>query len=396
MSSFLDSLDESQQLLVDTVWEKFAEAGKFPSFRYVELVMRHAGYNAEAVLNSFPVLYQGNTEYRAANANFPRPLDGPVWLTLAGLRHVREHGAETIITALLGYMRALTKAQDRILQDPFNYAGPDTKLDLRDTVTSEHPGVDHGLIFWVALARVANYEWPGIRFNHAEGGNGIGRLGHLPEADFDTVENYLAAVVTSLTPADHSAELSYTDPRALVRSIGFFDVTCELVIGRPLVKRPPLDRSGLLVLDVASEADFLAGLAALAELLGQLDIPKKNPPHALGRIADYLVVELPEVDRAAVERAVHTLDRIRVLRNSNIHTKPDAGLLEVHQGLGLSFPIRDYGAAWDSIRAHADRAFASLQEQIQAARPTSTVTQTPGGPATEALSAVVPAQKPTV
>lgn len=295
-------------------------------------------------------------------------------------------------------MRALTKAQDRILQDPFNYAGPDPKLDLRDTVMSGQPDVDHGLTPWVALASVANYEWPGIRFNYAEGGNGIGRLGHLPDADFDTVENYLAAVVASLTPADHPAELSYTDPRVLVRSIVFFDVTCELIIGRPLVARPPLDRSGLLVLNVATEDEFLAGLAALNELLGQLDVPKtrKQPPHALGRITDYLVGELPEIDRAAVERAVHTLDQIRVLRNSNIHTKPDADLLEAYQSLGLAFPVRDYGAAWDSIRAYADRAFTALQEQILAARPASTGTETPGYPAAEAPSTLVPAQKPTV
>ncbi|MCX5215574.1 hypothetical protein OG689_41200 [Kitasatospora sp. NBC_00240] len=396
MNSFLDPLDEPQQLLVDTVWEKFAEVQKFPSFRYIEFVMRRAGYNAEVVLSSFPVLSEGNIEYRAANANFPRPLEGPVWLTLAGLRHVQDPRAAKITSTLLDYMRAMTKAQEWVLRDPFTYAGPGPKLELRKTVMAEQPDADHGLTPWVALARVANYEWPGMRFNYAEGGNGNGRLGLLPDADFDTVEDYLAAVVAALTPADHPAELTYTDPRALVRSIGFFDVTCELVIGRPLVKRPPLDRSGLLVLDVATEDEFLAGLAALAELLGQLDIPKRNPPHALGRITDHLKEVLPGIDRAAVERAVHTLDQIRVLRNSNIHTKPGASLLEAYQSLGLAFPVRDYGTAWDSIRAYADRAFASLQEQILAARPASTGTQTPGVPAAEAPSAVVPAQKPTV
>ncbi|MCX5216106.1 hypothetical protein OG689_44030 [Kitasatospora sp. NBC_00240] len=394
MSSFMDPLDEPQQLLVDTVWEQFAKAQKFPSFRYVELVMRRAGHNAVAVLNSFPAL-GGESGYRAADMFRPRPTDGPVWLTLAGLRHVRDSQAAPIISVLLEYMRALTKAQDWFLQDPFDFEGELPERELRDTVVARQPGMDPGLIPWEAIACVADREWPGLRFQDQGEGNGIGRLGVLPEADFDTVEDYLAAVVAALTPADHPAELPYTDPRALVRSIGFFDVTCELVIRRPLVERPPLEQSGRLVLDVATEAEFLASLSALNELLARLDIPKKNPPHALGRITDYLTKALPGIDRAAVERAVHTLDQIRVLRNSNIHTKPNADLLEAYQSLGLAFPVRDYGAAWDSIRAYADRAFAALQEQILAARPASTGTETPDDPAAEAPSTVVPAQKPT-
>ncbi|MFD0278059.1 hypothetical protein ACFVHB_29710 [Kitasatospora sp. NPDC127111] len=371
MSGLLDPLDEAQQLLVDTVWDQFAKAETFPAYRYVEYVMRRAGHNAEAVLKSFPnvgITYNSNG-YQAAGWFAHRPFEGPVWLTLAGLHHVRGDEAQAICRTLLLFMKAVTAAQEQILQNPFAFDLPALELDLREAVTARSAGMDHGLVRWGAVVAVAEREWPGLRFHaQPDASTGRGRAGHLPTADFDTTEQYLAAVTAALRPPAPSEGLPFSDPRALVRSVNFFDVTCELILGSRMVELLPIDRSSLLVLDVDSEDGLLAGIAALAELLARLAVPGKNPAHALGRITDHLIGELPSMDRTAVERAVHTLDQVRVLRNSSIHTKPGATLLEAYEALGLVYPVRDYAVAWDSIRAHADGAFSRLQEEIQAAR----------------------------
>ena len=63
------------------------------------------------------------------------------------------------------------------------------------------------------------------------------------------------------------------------------------------------------------------------------------------------------------------LDQIRVIRNSAVHPKSRPELVVAHHALGLSFPVRDFTAAWDSVRAHAELAVSNLQEAIRSARP---------------------------
>ncbi|MCQ1582685.1 MULTISPECIES: hypothetical protein [Streptomyces] len=63
------------------------------------------------------------------------------------------------------------------------------------------------------------------------------------------------------------------------------------------------------------------------------------------------------------------LDQIRIIRNSADHPKPRSELAVAHRALGLRFPVRDFTDAWDSVRAHAERAASNLQEAIQPARP---------------------------
>ncbi|MCX5078839.1 hypothetical protein OHA84_37570 (plasmid) [Streptomyces sp. NBC_00513] len=69
---------------------------------------------------------------------------------------------------------------------------------------------------------------------------------------------------------------------------------------------------------------------------------------------------LPALDRGVVHQAVQVLDQIRVVRNAAVHPKPGPELDAAHHALGLSFSVRDFPAAWDSVRAHAERALNNL------------------------------------
>ncbi|MEU1077288.1 hypothetical protein ABZ404_32360 [Streptomyces sp. NPDC005878] len=130
-----------------------------------------------------------------------------------------------------------------------------------------------------------------------------------------------------------------------------------------------MDRSSLLALDVVDEAGYNAGLVVLNDILRDLKVPGSNPPSTLKRLQEHLTERLPALDRDAVAQALELLDQIRVIRNSAIHPKPSPKLAAAHHELGLPLPVRDFTAAWDSVRAHAEQAVHTLRERIQAARP---------------------------
>ncbi|MEV8547698.1 hypothetical protein [Streptomyces sp. NPDC051572] len=367
MTGLLEPLDDPQRLLVDLVWSQFSDAGQFPKYFYIEYFMRQHGYQAEVVLRSFPGVgpQLRHSGYRAvtwiSSGVTPDP-DGPVRITLAALHHLlHDPMASQISRALLAFMRQLTSAQKRILDSPFER--PDLEVNLREFLKDSGEGegsAEH-------IAQIAAAEWPGISFLESAG---TGRLGYLTEASFFTTDAYLNAVTAALTPPDPPSVLSYTDPRALLRTLNFLDLTCELILGKSLVPRPPMDRSSLLALPASTEAEYQAGVVVLSEILRELGVPGRNPSHALGRIGDYLMRRLPGIDRAAIDPAVRRLDQIRMVRNSFVHPKPDPALIQAHHDLGLAFPVRDFAVGWDSVRAHAADSLGRLQEEIQAARAT--------------------------
>ncbi|MFD9566122.1 hypothetical protein [Streptomyces sp. NPDC059994] len=130
-----------------------------------------------------------------------------------------------------------------------------------------------------------------------------------------------------------------------------------------------MDRSSLLALDVDDEAAYNSGLVVLTDILRDFKVPGRTPGSGLLRLEEHLADKLPALDRDAVHQAVQLLDQIRVIRNSAVHPKPRPELADAHHTLGLHFPVRDFTAAWDSVRAHAEQAVSNLQEAIQSARP---------------------------
>ncbi|MGW3829596.1 hypothetical protein ACWEAF_47690, partial [Streptomyces sp. NPDC005071] len=188
-------------------------------------------------------------------------------------------------------------------------------------------------------------------------------------ADCDTLDLYLTEVATYLSPPAPPEALTFIEPRALLRALNFLDVTYELVLGKALVVPPPMDRSSLLALDVDDEAAYNSGLVVLTDILRDFKVPGRTPGSGLLRLEEHLADKLPALDRDAVHQAVQLLDQIRVIRNSVVHPKPRPELAVAHHALGLPFPVRDFTVAWDSVRAHAERAVSKLQEAIQSARP---------------------------
>src|SRR5262249_3613920 len=151
--------------------------------------------------------------------------------------------------------------------------------------------------------------------------------------------------------------LQYRDPRALLRTIDHFDVTCELVLKQQLVSKPAMARSALLAQEAQSQSDLQSGLSALGEIIGELRVPGNAPNYATGRLLACPSGQLPNLDQAAkarIQDAIGLLDAVRMVRNSGQHPKPNRQLIEAHELLGVPFPIQDPANAWDVIRAQMD------------------------------------------
>jgi hypothetical protein len=371
MSILLDPLEEDQEKLLRIVWSIFqCEGARWPLFNYVEFHMRKQGLDASSVLGGMPTI--GKLKYHGGYAPVGYSSSGgiptansTVHLTMAGLFHVHNE-AMSMISGVLAYLRQMTRAREVIAEEPFDI--PNVNVGLLDALKAE--GLDEEVMPWVAA--VAEHEWPAMQSTRREiRTNTFGSLSFLSEANFYTIEEYLLAITAATTPQQTSRILEYRDPRMLLRTIDHFDVTCELVLKRQLVAKPAMSRSALLAQPAQSHSDLQSGLSALGEIIGELQVPGKNPNYATGRLLSWLTQELPKLGQAACSRiqtAIATLDAVREIRNSGQHPKPNKQLIAAHELLGLPFPIQDPQNAWDIIRAQADVAFETLREEVLAAR----------------------------
>jgi len=229
---------------------------------------------------------------------------------MTGLYHTKAREAVGgIVSGVLAFLRGVSSARAQIASHPFDV--PDIRVSLNDTLS----GVDNK-VYLAAVGAIAEHEWLAMQVSKTEN-DWTGRLGLLDRAEFTLISDYLTAI-TAVCAEQRTAILTYRDPRALARSITNFDITCELVLNRPLVKRPAISRMLVFGQDAASHGDLKEGISAIWHLTGELDVPKKrsDPPHATGRLLAYLVAGLPTIDQVRVQEAIDLMDAVRDIRNT--------------------------------------------------------------------------------
>jgi hypothetical protein len=86
----------------------------------------------------------------------------------------------------------------------------------------------------------------------------------------------------------------------------------------------------------------------------------------LNRLHAFLQASAIDTDREEVGAAIGVLKDVVTVRNRLTH-KGSPELIEALARLGIDFPIEDYAAAWDTIRAKAAEALNVIRKVVQAA-----------------------------
>jgi hypothetical protein len=217
LSRLTEPLDRRQSALLEIVWPLLAEHHQSPVFNYVEHQMRDQKLDIREVLASLPTLtvpfYRG--PYKAINytsAGGLPALDSRVYLTMAGLYHVKDDLATTIREAFLVFLRAMSAARAQIADHPFDV--PDVRVSLDDAL--REAGIDLKIEPWVA--EIAEHEWLGVNLHRPSGTNDItGELGTFTQADFTSLDEYLDALTALAIPEQPVAVPEYVDCQAPLR-----------------------------------------------------------------------------------------------------------------------------------------------------------------------------------
>jgi hypothetical protein len=141
-----------------------------------------------------------------------------------------------------------------------------------------------------------------------------------------------------------------------------------------MVRPPDLRTVGSLFTSVSSEAEFHVCMSDFATLMQRLNVPKLptpakgSSPGSLVRLQTWLTNHIAdETDRADAVEAVEDVRRVVALRVGLQHPAAEtmdntANALAV---LKIPYPIRNWGEAWEIIRARVADAFDTVRRHAQ-------------------------------
>jgi hypothetical protein len=162
-------------------------------------------------------------------------------------------------------------------------------------------------------------------------------------------------------------------PRELPTALDFVNTIWERVFDHPLLRLRSVEKTAALSLDCATHDEFRARLEDLNELFRLIDIPdnllpdSENPipkVQTLARMETVLQVRLgkePAFD--GIRDAISDLRAMNTVRNKLTHGGSE--LADALNELGIEFPIRDHGRAWNRIRAKVAEALSTIRSALQ-------------------------------
>lgn len=165
-------------------------------------------------------------------------------------------------------------------------------------------------------------------------------------------------------------------PRELPTAFDFLDATWRLAFGRPLLRFRSAEAVAGLVLPCSTREEFAQRLSELADLIKLMDISddllpedKKalNKSETLNRLRAVLALKFSEEQTAASDGAIRTLQAINKTRSALQHSGASRDLPVALAELGMTYPIEDYGTAWDAVRAQAVESLSTIRKVVRSA-----------------------------
>ena len=376
--ALLAGLSVEQQRLVDLVADAFVqEEFEWPIFNYVELTFENDGLDAWAVLQSLPQVgrwgYGIVSWVRAAPGMKPSP-ETEVALTLVGMSHSSAL-ASSVDTCfiLLDFMTA----QRRETRP--------TPRAVAESVATSEAFRDH----WVGI-RDDSVPPPRLVFQlleHEPVGSFGGRSfqpdtgawtrtisrDHCEFAGLTDLSDYINRLDPWLIEPDPVAPPQWATSVKLSAAVDSLDDVWRLAYGKWLFQMRGAERIASLDAEVASRDEFQARLSVLGDLLrtateglrgGGGERRQRHRP--LAPLSAALKERVDESEHERVLTAVDTLEAVTAIRDSRQHSGASHRLLEVSGVLGISYPILDWAAAWQTIVGQAVAAFGTIRDELRA------------------------------
>lgn len=162
-------------------------------------------------------------------------------------------------------------------------------------------------------------------------------------------------------------------PRELPTALDFLDTTWRPAFSRPLLRLRSAESVAGLVLPCSTREEFAQRLSELADLIKLMEIPddllpdeKKtlNKGETLNRLGAVLALKFGGEQTGASDGAIEILQAINKARWAFQHSGASRDLPVALAELGITYPIVDYGQAWDAVRAQAVESLSAIRKVV--------------------------------
>jgi len=395
----LRSLAPVELDLLDAIWDPIArETAPWPVWDYVSrtlykgpLRVRDAG----AVLASMPTMPDpmlGAFHGRAyglvwRDAFGPGPAgEERVGLTIAGLVRLSERHAPLKVLAddITEIIRSLAAAERDTIPDPREAVRPDIPLNsLIQGITAGT--ANHSIPIPAAVVLdVLMREHAPLMITDGPEPKARPTMYVRPYSELAGADDYLARIALMSQRRLRPAPIRRGNE--LVQTLDYVSHVFEMhpawMMG-PLVVTHDLETASTLSADVTNQVEFSHRLSALATILAGLQVPQLNPntlkdrndrPGSLIRLGVWLKDLIQ--DEGGSQRAAEAVKDIRSANDLRVQTqhagtKPRNKATQARSRLGIEDPIRDWGLAWEIVRARVADAFDIIRQEV-AAQPRNT------------------------
>ena len=371
----LFDLTHRQQELVDMVGLVYGQHAKWPTFYYVEAMLRRKGLDATDILDSLPSLALMQTmRYSAVSCSPARPIppESEVRLSVLGVWHCQL--TRPMASTFLNLLRAMQESQGSERLDPFEiHQTPVLLSGLWQQIQMPPPPVEEtvlGLLRHEIPTGAAN------PYPTEDGWMLIIPPDILRFNDAATVRGYVDWLVELYGTPPREEPARPPSPFSLVAAIDYLDTVWQLAFGNPLVRLRGAERTAQLSFEARTHEEFASRMSALGEVVARFDIQvnkqmEEADPPQLDRIPKRLWVflhdKLPSESWPRIEDAIIQLNAALTIRHGGQHADAAAKAAAAHSLLGLAYPIVDLQAAWRGVSDVAVHSFNDIREEIQAA-----------------------------
>ena len=190
--------------------------------------------------------------------------------------------------------------------------------------------------------------------------------------DIHTARDYLDRVFQIFAPPVPEPPPMHASALALPEAIDYLNAVWRLHASDPLLELKRAEGAAKLSLPCSTSDEFESRLSALCGILGQLKLPGRESPAALGDLRDYLRPLMgAEESYGRADAAISELQAMFGLRAWRQHPGAEARGPRAMKTLGIQLPADDWGDAWEHLRTRAIAALNTLREEVDGLEPYS-------------------------